>query len=225
MKRPPLQGVHPARAALLTLLLQADAYSGFGRLYEHGRQRGPMREAACWAHGRRNFFKLAVEKAPLAIEAVKRIDAILAIEREINGLTAEARLAGRAERSVAHRPVAAVELAEAEHDREGRLVRRKRLVKDVPFTQCEAAGHIEWSPTGPYGASTILPRWLSAKPAPGGRHAQTEAVSTNQTQLMPPQRVRHEQRVAGSDNGVQVNSAPYAADRRDPWPIRDYALS
>jgi transposase len=80
-------------------ILQADAYSGFGRLYEHGRQSGPMREAACWAHARRNFFKLAVEKAPLAIDAVKRIDAILAIEREINGLTAEARLAARAERS------------------------------------------------------------------------------------------------------------------------------
>jgi transposase len=58
-----------------------------------------MREAACWAHARRNFFKLAVEKAPLAIEAVKRIDAILAIEREINGLTAEARLVARTERS------------------------------------------------------------------------------------------------------------------------------
>jgi transposase len=80
-------------------ILQADAYSGFGRLYDHGRQPGPMREAACWAHARRNFFKLAVEKAPLAIEAVQRIDAILAIEREINGLTAEARIAARAERS------------------------------------------------------------------------------------------------------------------------------
>ena len=80
-------------------ILQADAYSGFGRLYEYGRQPGPIREAACWAHGRRNFFKLAVEEAPLAIEAVKRVDAILAIEREINGLTAGTRLAARAERS------------------------------------------------------------------------------------------------------------------------------
>jgi transposase len=79
-------------------ILQADAYSGFGRLYGHGPQPRPMREAACWAHARRNFFKLAVEKAPLAIEAVQRIDAILAIEREINGLTVEARLAARAER-------------------------------------------------------------------------------------------------------------------------------
>jgi transposase len=81
-------------------ILQADAYSGFGRLYEHGRQPGPMREAACWAHGRRSFFKQAeLQKAPLAIEAVQRIDAILAIEREINGLATEARAAARAERS------------------------------------------------------------------------------------------------------------------------------
>jgi transposase len=97
---PDRRGEHPASfLGDFAGILQADAYSGFGRLYEHGRQRGPMREAACWAHARRNFFKLAVEKAPLAIEAVKRIDAILAIEREINGLTTETRLAVRAERS------------------------------------------------------------------------------------------------------------------------------
>jgi transposase len=97
---PDRRGEHPeAFLGDFAGILQADAYSGFGRLYEARRQPGPMREAACWAHGRRNFFKLAVEKAPLAIEAVKRIDAILAIEREINGLTAEARLEARAELS------------------------------------------------------------------------------------------------------------------------------
>lgn len=97
---PDRRGEHPATfLGKFAGILQADAYSGFGRLYDHGRQPGPMREAACWAHGRRNFFKLAVEKAPLAIQAVKRIDAILAIEREINGLKTEARLAARAERS------------------------------------------------------------------------------------------------------------------------------
>jgi len=38
--------------------------------------------------------------APLALEAVKRIDAIFDIEREINGLSAPARLAIRRERVV-----------------------------------------------------------------------------------------------------------------------------
>jgi hypothetical protein len=46
----------------------------------------------CWAHGRRNFFKLAqLAKAPLAIEAVRRIDAIFDLERTINGLPHEQR--------------------------------------------------------------------------------------------------------------------------------------
>src|SRR5499427_9245755 len=50
---------------------------------------------ASWAHGRRKFFELAdvtakargklAVIAPLAFEAVKRIDAIFDIEREING--------------------------------------------------------------------------------------------------------------------------------------------
>jgi transposase len=81
-------------------ILQADAFSGFGRLYKPGRPTGAIIEAACWAHGRRKFFELAeLAKAPIAIEAVKRIDEIFAIEREINGETAARRLAVRAERA------------------------------------------------------------------------------------------------------------------------------
>ena len=57
-----------------------------------GRKPGPIIEAACWAHGRRKLFVLAdVAKAPLAIEAVRRIDAIFDVEREINGLSAAQR--------------------------------------------------------------------------------------------------------------------------------------
>ena len=41
---------------------------------------------ASWSHARRKFFDLArLNKAPIAIEAVARIDALFAIEREING--------------------------------------------------------------------------------------------------------------------------------------------
>ena len=51
---------------------------------------------ASWAHGRRKFFKLAeIARAPLALEAVRRIDAIFAAERAINGKPAEQRLASR----------------------------------------------------------------------------------------------------------------------------------
>ena len=77
-------------------ILQADAYAGFNDLYHPARKPGPITEAACWAHGRRKLFVLAdLAKAPLAIEAVRRIDAIFDVEREINGLSAEQRHAIR----------------------------------------------------------------------------------------------------------------------------------
>jgi transposase len=90
-------GEHPARhLAGYTGILQADAYAGFGALYEARRQPAPITEAACWSHGRRKFFVLAdTVKAPLALEAVRRIDEIFAIERDINGVSAGERLAAR----------------------------------------------------------------------------------------------------------------------------------
>ena len=80
-------------------VLQADAFAGFNRLYAPDATRpGPLVEAACWSHARRKFFVLADVAAkargrlpvlaPLAIEAVRRIDALFAVEREINGLDA-----------------------------------------------------------------------------------------------------------------------------------------
>jgi transposase len=104
------RGEHPERhLAHYGGILQADAYAGFGKLYQEGREPFPIAEAMCWSHARRNFFVLAdiASKArrkrpsvisPLAFEAVKKIDAIFAAEREINGLTPEQRLAFRRER-------------------------------------------------------------------------------------------------------------------------------
>jgi transposase len=55
---------------------------------------------ASWAHGRRKFFDLArLNKAPIAAAAVARIDAVFAIEREINGATPQERVRIRHERS------------------------------------------------------------------------------------------------------------------------------
>jgi hypothetical protein len=89
-------------------ILQADAYAGFNRLYEAGRKGGAITEASCWAHGRRKLFELADVSAkaggklaviaPLAFEAVKRIDAIFDVEREINGRSIAERVAVRRER-------------------------------------------------------------------------------------------------------------------------------
>jgi transposase len=94
-------GEHPERhLASYAGLMQADAYAGFNRLYEASRKPGPIIEVGCWAHARRKFFDLArIAKAPIAIEAVKRIDELFAIEREINGASPEGRCAVRNERS------------------------------------------------------------------------------------------------------------------------------
>jgi transposase len=109
------RGEHPrAHLATWSGVFQADAYGGFSGLYADGRTPGPVLEASCWAHGRRKVFELAdVELAaikqargekpkpvyPLAMQAVRRIDAIFAIEREINGLPEDERRAIRQARS------------------------------------------------------------------------------------------------------------------------------
>ena len=94
---PDRRGIHPQRHLVsYTGILQADAYAGFGELYHPGRKPGPITEAGCWAHGRRKLFDLAqLAKAPLAAEAVRRIDAVFDAERAINGLPAEQRLTVR----------------------------------------------------------------------------------------------------------------------------------
>jgi hypothetical protein len=95
-------------------IFQADAFSGYNKLYEVGRKPGPIIEAACWVHARRPFFMLADLAASarrkaqgktsgvisaVAVETVRRIDALFEIECSINGHTAEQRQAVRQELS------------------------------------------------------------------------------------------------------------------------------
>ena len=102
------RGEHPqAHLVQWNGILQADAYGGFGELYNPNRQPEPITEALCWAHARRKFFELAGHRgdrpprkgrppiSPLALEAVRRIDAVFDLERAINGADAEHRLAVR----------------------------------------------------------------------------------------------------------------------------------
>ncbi|QEO18894.1 IS66 family transposase [Acetobacter vaccinii] len=80
-------------------ILQSDAYGGYNRLFDADRKPAPVTSAGCWAHARRGLFKLAeLGRAPLAVEAVRRIDAIFEAERTINGATLAQRLAVRQER-------------------------------------------------------------------------------------------------------------------------------
>src|SRR5471030_3304491 len=94
------RGEHPqAHLAGYAGILQADAYDGYNKLYQAGRSPRPIREAACWVHARRPFFAMAdldeIPLSPIAIEVVRRIDALFAIERSINGKSPEERLAVR----------------------------------------------------------------------------------------------------------------------------------
>ena len=97
-----------------TGIFQADAFGGYNKLYVADRKPGPLVEAACWVHARRPFFAMAdlAENArrtaqgrtpgvisPLALEAVRRIDALFEIERSINGRSVEQRRAVRQELS------------------------------------------------------------------------------------------------------------------------------
>ena len=102
---------HPTKhLAGWTGILQADAYGGYNELYSADHKPSPALSALCWSHARRKFFELADIKAkarkgkkiaedisPVALEAVKRFDAIFEIEREINGLDVDARRGVRQE--------------------------------------------------------------------------------------------------------------------------------
>jgi transposase len=105
------RGEHPqGHLAGYSGILQADAYDGYNKLYQRGRNPGQILEAACWVHARRPFFAMAdieengrrkasgkkeIALSPIAIEIVRRIDALFEIERSINGKSAEERLAVR----------------------------------------------------------------------------------------------------------------------------------
>jgi len=109
------RGEHPqAHLAGYSGILQADAYDGYNKLYLADRKPGPVREAACWVHARRPFFAMAdleenarrkaagkkdIPLSPIAIEVVRRIDALFEIERSINGKSPGERLAVRGELS------------------------------------------------------------------------------------------------------------------------------
>lgn len=82
-------------------ILQADGYKGYAKLYASTTDgAAPLREAACWAHWRRDFHDVwAATKSEIAREALDRIGALYDVERAITGQPAEIRLAARQEHS------------------------------------------------------------------------------------------------------------------------------
>ena len=99
---PDRKGEHPqAHLAGFEGVLQADAYGGFRKLYQPGAEgHRRIREAACWAHLRRDFHDVWKSTgSPIAFEALERIGALYDIERGITGQSAEERRRIRQERS------------------------------------------------------------------------------------------------------------------------------
>lgn len=82
-------------------ILQADGYKGYAKLYDPGSDGAPrFREAACWAHLRRDFHDVwTATGSEIAREALDRIGALYDIERDIMGQPAGVRLTARQEHS------------------------------------------------------------------------------------------------------------------------------
>jgi hypothetical protein len=122
-------------------ILQADAFAGYNRLYRVDRQPGRITETSCWAHARRKLFVLADIAAnarrgrnappisPLALEAVRWIDALFDIERAINGQSSEQRLAARQE----HIAPLVAELETWMRTERARLSRQNPLAKAMDY--------------------------------------------------------------------------------------------
>jgi transposase len=135
-------GAHPERHLRgFSGILQADAYSGYNRLYDPGRPQGAITPAFCWAHARRQFFELADIAAnarrgkntavisPIALEAVRRIDALFEIEHGINGCSAAERLSVRQEQSA---PLVA-DLESWLRDQRSRLSRSAAVAEPIDY--------------------------------------------------------------------------------------------
>ncbi len=139
------KGEHPqAHLAKYAGLFQADAFDGYRKLYLPDRSPGPILEAGCWVHARRPFFAMAdleenarrqaagkktIMLSPIAIQVVRRIDALFDVERSINGRSAEERRAVRQELS---KPLVA-ELQVYMQEQRAKLSRAHDLAKAIDY--------------------------------------------------------------------------------------------
>jgi hypothetical protein len=179
------RGEHPqAHLADYAGILQTDAFSGYNKLYEVDRKPGPIVAAGCWAHARRPFFVLAdiAENArrkaqgkatavisPLALEAVRRIDALFDIERAINGESAERR------RAVRQRPF----------DRRSRSLAARAARQAVARQRsCQSDGLPAQALAGLHAVSRGRPR-LPAEQRSGTRHARSLSAGGRGYSLAP----------------------------------------
>jgi transposase len=81
-------------------ILQVDGYAGYNRLIAPDRVGTPIQLAYCWAHARRKLIDITrAGTTPIAEEGVRLIRELYTIEADIRGLSPNARLAARQQRS------------------------------------------------------------------------------------------------------------------------------
>lgn len=79
-----------------TAVLLADAYGGYNGVVAGN----AITRAGCWSHARRKFVEAEKTALEIAREAVRRIDALFAVERQAKEVSTEERLALRQAQSV-----------------------------------------------------------------------------------------------------------------------------
>jgi len=80
-------------------ILQCDGYAAYKKFGGSKSADPAVTLAFCWSHVRRGFYDLAKAKAPIAIEALKRIAALYEIEARVRGKSAADRLNVRQDES------------------------------------------------------------------------------------------------------------------------------
>jgi len=135
--------------------LHADGYGGFTGLYKPDPKTGipPLIEVACWAHARRHLYDVHVSNgSPIAKEALERISELFGIEKAINGLLPEERLAKRQAEAVPRLAnlKAFFEKSLTQISGKGTLAHaiRYALSRWVALTRYTSDGHLEMTNNG-----------------------------------------------------------------------------
>ena len=154
---------------------------------------GAITAALCWAHARRQFFELADIAAnarrgknaaaisPVALEAVKRIDALFDIERGINGLSAEERLRVRQEQSA---PLLAA-LETWLREQRSRLSRSASVASRSTTCSSVGTGLLASSKMAGSASRTMQPSVLFEDLRSGESHGSSPAPSAAPTEPRP----------------------------------------
>jgi transposase len=112
-------------------ILQADGYAGYDQLYATRE----IKEAGCWAHVRRKFYKVDEEQpGGFAAEVLTSIASLYGIEKELTGVHAEKRQSVRQARAG---PI-------LEHLKQRLITVKSQISKKLPLAQAIYYALVRW---------------------------------------------------------------------------------